>query len=81
MQRKTTAYHPQSNGQMEQMNKKIKTYLQKYINHHQNDWPKHLSMLEYVQNTKKSEQHIYILYQIVYDETPAITAIKRIRET
>lgn len=38
-------------------------------------------MLEYIQNTKKPEGRSYTPYQIVYGETPAVTTIKKIRET
>ena len=34
----STAYHPQTNGQMEQINQELKVYLQAFVNHLQNDW-------------------------------------------
>lgn len=73
---KTTAYHPQSNGQVERANGEIKRYLQKYINYNQDDWPEHLAMLEYALNSKKAEARTFTPFQIVYRETPAITAKK-----
>lgn len=66
---------------MKRMNKKIKIYLRKYVNYYQDDWPEYLSMLEFAQNTRKPEKRTYILYQIVYGETSAVTAIKRMKET
>ena len=34
---KTTAYYSKSNGLVKRVNRKIKRYLKKYINHEQND--------------------------------------------
>ena len=35
---KTTAYHPQTDGQTEHINQELKTYIRMFCNHHQNDW-------------------------------------------
>jgi len=35
----STAYHPQTNGQTEQVNQEIEQYLRMFISHRQNDWP------------------------------------------
>lgn len=80
-QNKTTAYHPQANGQVERANREVKKYLRKYVNENQNNWPELLSMIEYVLNTRKPDGRTYISYQIIYGETSAITATKRQRET
>lgn len=34
----TMAYHPQSNGQTEHTNQKVKHHLQLFISSHQDDW-------------------------------------------
>ena len=34
----TTAYHPQGDGQMEQVNQELEQYLQLFVNQRQNDW-------------------------------------------
>ena len=46
----STAYHPQTNGQSEQMNRTVKQYLQIFINYHQNDWKDWLSLAEFSYN-------------------------------
>lgn len=75
-----TIYYPQLNGQMKQMNQEIKKYLRKFINHNQNDWPDYLSMLEFLYNIKKADDRIFIPYQIIYGEIPAVTVKKRMIE-
>jgi len=34
----STAYHPQTDRQMERTNQELKQYLRMYINHRQNNW-------------------------------------------
>ena len=49
----TTAYHPQGNGQTEQMNQMIEQYLQHYVNYEQNDWVTFLPMAQFAYNNAK----------------------------
>lgn len=74
---KTTAYHPQANGQVERANREIKQYLRKYIDFEQDNWTDFLPMAEYAYNTKTGKRS-FSPYQIVYRETPEITAKKLI---
>ena len=46
----TTAYHPQSDGQMEQVNQELEQYLQVFVNEHQDDWVGLLLMAEFQYN-------------------------------
>jgi len=46
----STAYHPQTNGQMECMNQEIKTYLRIFISHQQDDWADWLLLAEFAFN-------------------------------
>ena len=48
----STAYHPQTDGQTERMNKEIEHYLWIYINHHQSDWSDWLPLAEFAYNDK-----------------------------
>jgi len=42
-----TAYHPQTDGQMERINQEIGTFLQYYMNYQQDDWMNWLAAVEF----------------------------------
>ena len=46
----STAYHPQTQGQVENNNKWMETYLQMFCSHRQDDWADLLPMVEFVYN-------------------------------
>ena len=46
------AFHPQMNGQTEQMNQKLKQYLRFFTEYKQRDWLKQLVIAEFVINNK-----------------------------
>ena len=48
----STAFHPQTDGQMEQMNQELEQYLQFFVEHRQKDWPEWLAAAEFVVNNK-----------------------------
>jgi hypothetical protein len=37
------AYHPQTDGQTEQINQELEQYLRMFVDHHQADWPEWLN--------------------------------------
>ena len=37
--RLSTVFHPQTDGQMEQMNQELEQYLRFFVDHRQKDWP------------------------------------------
>ena len=41
------AYHPQTDGQMEQINQEVKAFLQYYMNYQQDDWAEWLLAAEF----------------------------------
>jgi hypothetical protein len=43
----STAHHQQTNGQTERMNEVVETTLRAYVNHRQDDWDTHLTMVEF----------------------------------
>jgi len=47
-----TAFHPQMDGQMEQMNQELEQYLRFFIEHKQKDWLEWLASAEFVVNNK-----------------------------
>jgi hypothetical protein len=49
------AFHPQMDGQMEQMNAVMEQYLQAYVNYLQDDWAEWLPLAEFTANNQASE--------------------------
>src|SRR6266581_9610920 len=45
-----TLYHPQTDGQMEQVNQEIEAYLCIFVNHQQDDWADWLPLAEFAYN-------------------------------
>ena len=50
--RLSTVFHPQTDGQMEQMNQELEQYLQFFIEHRQKDWPEWLALAKFAVNNK-----------------------------
>ena len=48
----STAFHPQTDGQMERMNQELEQYLQMFIDHRQEQWPEWLDTAEFAYNNK-----------------------------
>ena len=53
--RKSTAFHPQTDGQTERMNQTLETYLRIFCNYEQNDWFELLSLAEFAYNNAAQE--------------------------
>ena len=51
----STAYHPQTDGQTECMNRMLEEALRSYINPDQTDWNKHLTAIEVAYNSSHQE--------------------------
>ena len=60
----STAYHPQTDGQLERINQWLEGYLRAYCNHRQDNWVNFLPLAEFCHNshpnrtTEKSPFHI-----------------------
>jgi len=50
-----TTYHPQTNGQSEQMNQTVETYLRHYVNRNQNNWVQLLSTAQFAYNNTQNK--------------------------
>jgi len=48
----STAFHPQIDGQMEQINQELEQYLQFFVDYRQKDWPEWLASAEFAVNNK-----------------------------
>jgi hypothetical protein len=53
--RKSTAFHPQTDGQTERMNQTLETYLRIFVNHEQDDWFDLLPLAEFAYNNARQE--------------------------
>jgi len=49
----STAYHPQTDGQMEMINQEIGTFLWHYMNYQQDNWTDWLAAVKFQYNDKK----------------------------
>ena len=49
----STAYHPQTDGQIERINQKIGTFLRHYVNYQQDNWTNWLATAEFQYNNKR----------------------------
>ena len=50
--RLSTAFHLQTDGQMERMNQELEQYLRFFVDHQQKDWPECLAGAEFAVNNK-----------------------------
>jgi len=50
----TSGYHPEADGQMEQMNQTLEQYLRIYCNYQQSDWFRLLPLVEFTINNSPS---------------------------
>ena len=48
----STAFHPQTDGQMKWMNQELEQYLQIFVEHRQKNWPEWLASAEFAINNK-----------------------------
>jgi hypothetical protein len=49
----STAYHPQTDRQTEQMNQELEQYLRIYVNYQQDDWSEWLSLAKFTYNNRE----------------------------
>ena len=50
----STAFHPQTDGQTERLNREINTYLRIYVSDRQQDWAKWIKIAQFVWNNTVS---------------------------
>jgi len=48
----STAYHPQTDGQIERINQELEQYLRVFIDHRQEQWPDWLGIAKFMYNNK-----------------------------
>ncbi|KAL0535737.1 hypothetical protein IC582_030078 [Cucumis melo] len=67
---KSTAYHPQSDGQTEVVNRGVETYLRCFCNEKPKEWSKWLPWTEYWYNTTFQRSIGMTPFQVVYGRQP-----------
>jgi hypothetical protein len=66
------AYHPQTDGQLEQTNQWLEQYLHIYGNFHQNDWVSWLPMAQFVHNSWLNETTKQTPFNLLMGHTPTM---------
>jgi transposase InsO family protein len=68
----STAFHPQTDGQTEILNRILKGYLRAYTSLEQLNWAKLLSSAEYVYNNSRSSSTKITLFKALYGYNPEL---------
>jgi hypothetical protein len=68
----STAYHPQTDGQLEQANGRLEQYLRIYRNVEQDDWVTLLPMAQYVHNSWINTSTGYTPFDLLIGHTPTM---------
>lgn len=66
----STAYHPQSDGQTERVNREIEDALRHYINPRRNNWDRWLCLLEFAYNDTVNASTGYTPFYLNYGQHP-----------
>src|SRR5258708_2427376 len=66
----STAYHPQTDRQMEQVNQEIKAYLWVFVSHHQDDWADWLPLAEFAYNNHIHSTTHHTLFELDSGQHP-----------
>jgi hypothetical protein len=64
--RKTAAYHAQADGAAERMNQTLEIALRAYINQRQNNWHRHLGLIELAYNSARHPGTGFSPFQLLY---------------
>jgi hypothetical protein len=68
----STAYHPESDGQTERMNRTLEEMLRSYVNDKGSDWDRHLVTAELAYNTAVQESTGYSPFRLSYGVDPRL---------
>jgi hypothetical protein len=68
--RLSTAFHPQTDGQTERMNRTLEDCLRHYVSPTQSDWDLHLAPMEFAINNAKQDSTGLSPFQMVYGMDP-----------
>jgi hypothetical protein len=68
----STAFHPQSDGQTERVNRILEDYLRHYVGPRQTDWDKHLPEAEFAYNNSWQASINTTPFRLTYGQDPII---------
>ena len=68
--RMSTAYHPQTDGQTEVMNRTLEQYLHLFVHQQPSGWHKFLAMAEWSYNTSQHSGTSLTPYEVVFGKSP-----------
>ena len=71
--RLSTAFHPQTDGQIEKQNSTMEAYLQAFVNFEQNDWARLFPMAEFAYNNAKNTNTGHTLFELNYGYHPWVS--------
>ena len=71
-QTRTTAYHPQGNGQVERFNRTLEAMLSKTIQQNQRDWDQHLPIVMFAYRTAIHEATGYTPFHVTFGRSPYV---------
>jgi len=66
----STAFHPQTNGQIERINQELEQYLRIFIDHRQEQWPEWLGTAEFAYNNKAHSSTRTLPFKANYGQDP-----------
>ena len=68
----STAYHPQTDGQLEQANQRVEQYLRIYGNEEKNDWASLLPLAQFIHNSWRNKSIGATPFDLLIGHTPTI---------
>ena len=71
-QTRTTAYHPQANGQVERFNRTLETMLSKVVSDNQKDWDIHLPKALFAYHTSIHESTEFFPFLVNYGRSATL---------
>ncbi|MBW0535443.1 hypothetical protein O181_075158 [Austropuccinia psidii MF-1] len=77
----STAYHPETNGQTERVNKILEQYLLIYVSYHQDDWKTWPPLAEFAYNTSDHSSTKQSSFFTVYGRDPHFNSAHIIQDT
>ena len=76
--RPSSAYHPETDGQTEIMNKKLEEMIRAFVNHKQENWDEHLIEFEVAYNSSVNATTTYSPFYLTYCENIRTTPVSNL---